>query len=40
MTDDRKNIKLPEEDFEELKREKPSGVSWGYYLTELRTMNE
>jgi hypothetical protein len=35
---DRKNIKVSESDFEELKAEKPDGVSWGYYLTEMRTL--
>lgn len=35
----RKNIKLSEEDFEKLEAEKPEGVTWGYYLTELRTMD-
>jgi hypothetical protein len=38
MSDGRKNIKLQAEEFRELKAEKPDGVSWGYYLTEIRTV--
>lgn len=34
----RKNIKIPEVMFEELENEKPDGVTWGYYLTEIRTL--
>lgn len=34
----RKNIKVQSDEFDELKSEKPDGVSWGYYLTEIRTV--
>ena len=34
MTDDRKNIKLNESDFDLLKACKPSGENWGRFLTE------
>lgn len=34
----RKNIKVSAEAFEQLKGEKPDGVSWDYYLTEIRTV--
>lgn len=36
----RKNIKVQADEFEELERDKPDGVSWGYYLTEIRTTGE
>lgn len=36
---ERKNIKVSEETFEELKEEKPGGVTWDYYLTEVRTVD-
>lgn len=36
----RKNIKLSADEFEELKDDKPTGVSWGYYLTEMRTLDD
>lgn len=39
MTDSRKNIKVSESTFEELKEEKPDGVTWDYYLTEIRTVD-
>lgn len=37
MVDNRKNIKLDPEAFEQLSEDKPDGVTWGYYLTEMRT---
>lgn len=40
MSDDRRNIKVQPGEFEELSEEKPAGVSWGYYLTELRTLDD
>ena len=40
MTDNRRNIKVSRETFEELKADKPDEVSWGYYLVELRTVEE
>jgi hypothetical protein len=40
MSDKRKTIKVSESEFEELKDEKPDGVSWGYYLTQIRTVNK
>lgn len=40
MTDDRKNIKIPQDRFKELKDGKPEGMTWGYYLTEYRTPDE
>jgi len=36
----RKNIKVSEETFDKLKEEKPDGVTWDYYLTEVRTVND
>jgi len=36
----RKNIKVSEETFEQLKAEKPDGVTWDYYLTEVRTIDD
>lgn len=39
MTDDRKNIKVSPERFEQLKAEKPDGTDWGYYLVEVRTVD-
>lgn len=36
----RKNIKVSEEAFQQLKDEKPEGVTWDYYLTEIRTIEE
>jgi len=36
----RKNIKVSEDTFEQLKEEKPKGVTWDYYLTEVRTVND
>lgn len=35
--DSRKNIKVSEAEFEELEADKPEGVTWGYYLTKIRT---
>ena len=32
----RKNLKLSEQTFNELKEDKPSGVTWDYYLTALK----
>jgi len=40
MSDARKNIKVPAEAFEELAEDKPDGATWGYYLTELRTLDD
>lgn len=37
MVDNRKNIKVSPETFEQLSEEKPDGVTWDYYLTEIRT---
>lgn len=39
MTDERRNIKVSAEEFEQLESEKPDGVTWGYYLTEIRTVD-
>lgn len=39
MTDDRRNIKVSQDRFDQLKEEKPEGVNWGYYLTEIRTVD-
>jgi len=39
MTDYRANIKLPQDAFDKLKADKPDGVTWKYYLVELRTMD-
>lgn len=36
---DRKNLKVKPETFEELKAQKPEGVTWDYYLTEVRTVD-
>jgi len=36
---DRRNIKVQQAEFERLKTDKPDGVSWGYYLTEIRTVD-
>ena len=33
----RKNIKVSEDVFTELREDKPDGVTWDYYLTEMRT---
>ena len=38
MTDDRRNIKVSADTFDQLKADKPDGVTWDYYLTELRTL--
>ena len=38
MGDSRKNIKVSEDEYERLKEQKPEGVTWGYYLTEIRTV--
>jgi hypothetical protein len=35
---ERKQLKVTAEDFAQLKAEKPEGVTWGYYLTEIRTV--
>jgi len=34
----RKNIKVQQAEFDRLEADKPDGVSWGYYLTEIRTV--
>lgn len=34
----RKNLKISKEAFDELKADKPPGVTWDYYLTEIRTV--
>jgi len=39
MTDDRANIKISREAFDELASDKPDGVTWDYYLTEIRTVD-
>lgn len=39
MTDDRRNIKVSPDTFETLKADKPAGVTWAYYLTEIRTVD-
>jgi len=39
MSDERKNIKVSKEAFEELKDEKPPGVTWDRYLTKIRTVD-
>lgn len=36
----RKNIKVSQETFEKLKADKPDGVTWDYYLTEVRTVEK
>lgn len=36
---DRKNLKVRPETFEELIADKPDGVTWDYYLTEIRTVD-
>ena len=36
----RRNLKVSEDAFEQLKDEKPDGVNWSYYLTEIRTVGE
>jgi len=38
MSDSRRNIKVQAEEFQQLKDAKPEGVSWGYYLTQMRTL--
>jgi len=40
MSDKRKNIKVSQETFQQLKGEKPDGVNWDYYLTKIRTVND
>jgi hypothetical protein len=40
MTDSRANIKLSRDEFQELKEEKPDGMTWGYYLVEYRTVED
>jgi len=37
MSDTRINLKLHEETFEQLKDDKPSGVTWDFYLLALHT---
>ena len=39
MTDTRKNIKVKPETFEQIDAEKPEGVTWDYYLLEIRTVD-
>lgn len=36
----RKNIKVSPEAFTRLEDEKPDGVTWEYYLTEIRTVDD
>lgn len=36
----RKNIKVSQETFDQLETEKPDGVTWDYYLTKIRTVND
>jgi len=36
MTDDRANIKVDRDTFQALKDDKPSGVTWDYYLLQIR----
>jgi len=38
MTDNRRTIKVQDDEFQRLKADKPDGASWGYYLTEIRTV--
>lgn len=40
MSDERKNLKVSPEAYRKLKAEKPDGVTWDYYLTEIRTVAE
>lgn len=35
-----KNIKVKEDTFEELRDNKPDGVSWDFYLRELGGLND
>ena len=35
----RANIKVSTAEFEQLAKDKPDGVTWGYYLTEIRTVD-
>ena len=37
---DRRNLKVSDKAFQQLKDEKPEGVTWSYYLTEIRTVND
>ena len=39
MTDGRANIKVSRETFNALASDKPDGVTWDYYLTEIRTVD-
>ena len=36
----RANIKVSTAEFEQLAKDKPDGVTWGYYLTEIRTVGQ
>jgi len=36
----RRNLKVTDEAFEQLKDEKPDGATWSYYLTEIRTVGD
>ena len=36
---ERRNIKVQQTEFDQLKADKPEGVSWGYYLTQIRTVD-
>jgi len=40
MTDSRANIKVPRDAFQQLKENKPDGMTWRYYLVEYRTPEE
>ena len=35
----RRNLKVSDETFQQLKADKPDGVTWDYYLTEIRTVD-
>ena len=39
MSDTRRTIKVKDDEFQRLKADKPEGVSWGYYLTQIRTVD-
>ena len=36
---DRRNLKVSDKAFQQLKVEKPAGVTWSYYLTEIRRVD-
>jgi len=37
---ERATIKIPQDEFERLKADKPTGVTWARYLTEIRTIDD